>query len=106
MRVLLDESVPRALGFELTGHHVRTVQTMGWTGLENGKLLRAMTAQFDVLLTCDQNIQYQQNTNLPVALLILVAPNNRVATILRLAPEILAALQTLQRGEIYRIVSD
>ena len=52
MNVLLDESVPKALGFRLTGHHVRSVQAMGWSGLENGKLLQAMSAQFDVCLAC------------------------------------------------------
>jgi hypothetical protein len=53
MNILLDESVPRASGFRLTGHHVRTVQTMGWTGFGNGRLLKAMSAEFDVLVTCD-----------------------------------------------------
>ena len=103
MNVLLDESVPKALGFRLTGHHVRSVQAMGWSGLENGKLLQAMSAQFDVLITCDQNIDYQQNPNLPVALLVLVAPDNRVSTIVEFVPEILVALGVLQCGQVRRI---
>ena len=48
MRILLDESLPRKLGFSLTSHHVRTVQQMGWSGLTNGKLLAVATSQFDV----------------------------------------------------------
>ena len=58
MRILLDESLPRRLGFELAGHDVSTVQQAGWTGLKNGELLRQAKGQFDVLVTGDQNIQY------------------------------------------------
>ncbi len=62
MKVLLDESVSKALGFELPGHFVRTVQTMGWSGISNGRLLVLMAEHgFDVLVTCDQNIEYQQH---------------------------------------------
>ncbi len=60
MRVLLDESIPRRFGFLLTGHYVRTVQHCGWSGLKNGELLRVAQADFDVLVTADQNMQYQQ----------------------------------------------
>jgi len=80
MKVLLDESVPRALGYELPGHFVRTVQTMGWSGLANGKLLSTMCeAGFEVLLTCDQNISYQQGPGLPVALLV-ATPSQTLAS--------------------------
>lgn len=104
MKVLLDESVPKALGFELDGHFVRTVQVMGWSGLANGRLLAVMAENaFDVLITCDQNIEYQQNAALPVALIVLVAPNNRVPTILSLAPALREALDAIQKGQIVRI---
>lgn len=104
MKILLDESVPKALGFELTGHFVRSVQTMGWSGVSNGRLLRLMAeGGFEVLVTCDQNIEYQQSINLPVALVVLVAPNNRVSTILGLLPELLAVLQSITAGEIRRL---
>lgn len=60
MRVLLDESVPRDLGFALVGHFVRTVQTMGWAGFSNGKLLTVMlTENFETLVTRDQNLEKQ-----------------------------------------------
>ena len=61
MKILLDESVRKALGFELPGHFVRTVQTTGWSEISNGRLLVLMAGHgFDVLVTCDQNIEYQQ----------------------------------------------
>jgi hypothetical protein len=54
MRVLLDESLPRDLGRDLTGHEVRTVRQAGWAGLANGDLLRRAAGQFDVLVTGDR----------------------------------------------------
>ena len=104
MKILLDESVPKALGFELPGHFVRSVQTMGWSGMSNGRLLNVMAASgFEVLVTSDQNIAYQQSADLPVALVVLIAPDNRVPTILRLAPELLEALKSIAHGEIRRV---
>ena len=104
MKVLLDESVPKVLGFELEGHLVRTVQVMGWAGLSNGRLLAVMAENaFEVLVTCDQNIEYQQNAALPVALIVLIAPDNRVPTILDLAPALREALGSVQQGGIVRI---
>jgi hypothetical protein len=104
MKVLLDESVPRALGFALQGHFVRTVQTMGWNGLANGKLLSTMAqAGFEVLITCDQNLPYQQNASLPVALIVLRVPDNRVPTVLALSEKVQATLQALLIGQIVQL---
>ena len=104
MRILLDESVPRSLGFLIHGHFVRTVQTAGFAGLFNGELLAVMKlAEFDVLVTFDQNLPYQQNVNLPVAVVVLVAPNNRVATALKFVPHVLSALANLKAGQLLRI---
>jgi hypothetical protein len=61
VRLLLDESLPRPFAGLLTGHEVRTVTQMGWTSLSNGALLRQAAAEFDALLTADQNIEFQQN---------------------------------------------
>jgi len=62
MRVLLDEQLPRHLTREISGHDVRTVQQCGWAGFKNGELLRvAADAGFEVLVTADRNLQFQQN---------------------------------------------
>ena len=107
MRVLLDESVPRAFGFAITGHFVRTAQTAGFAGLLNGELLAAMKADgFDVLITFDQNLPYQQNATLPVAIVVLVAPNNRVETAMRFVPGLLKALESLKAGQLARLALD
>ena len=98
MRILLDESLPRKLGFALAGHHVRTVQQMGWSGLVNGKLLAAANGQFDVLITGDQNMQYQQNADqLPLSVVVLVAPNNKLESFLPMIPPLEEALSRLEK---------
>ena len=62
MLVLLDEQLPRHLAREIGGHNVSTVQQRGWAGLKNGELLRvAADAGFEVLVTADRNLQFQQN---------------------------------------------
>lgn len=61
MRVLLDECGPRKFKRELAEHQVLTVTEHGWSGIKNGKLLTLAEAEFDVFLTVDQNLKYQQN---------------------------------------------
>ena len=68
MRILLDEDLPRRLTSLLVGHNVSTVQRSGWTGIKNGKLLGLAAAEFDVFLTMDRNLEFQQNlAALPIA---------------------------------------
>ena len=74
MRILLDESLPRRLSRSLAEHDVRPVAEGGWSGTKNGKLLALAAVQFDVFVTADRNLQYQQNlAALPVAVVVLVA---------------------------------
>lgn len=74
---------------------------MGWAGVKNGALLSLMAGKFDVFLTSDQNIPYQQNTTtLPVALVILVAKSNRLDALEPLVPKVLGILPSLQSGSI------
>lgn len=68
MRILLDEDLPRRLGRYLIGHDAETVQRSGWAGVKNGRLLALAAARFEVFLTMDQNLEFQQNlATLPVA---------------------------------------
>lgn len=59
-RVLFDENLPRLLAREFADFEVRTVPEVGWAGIKNGKLLRLAEAEFDVFLTADKNLSYQQ----------------------------------------------
>ena len=104
MRILLDESLPRKLAQELPGHEVQTVQRRGWTGLKNGELLRVASAEYEVLITGDQNISYQQNlAKLPMAVVVLIALNNRIESLLPLVPKLLRVLATIRRGQFIRV---
>jgi len=105
VRVLLDEQLPRRLALELTGHEVRTVQQQGWMGLTNGELLRlAAGHRFDVFLTADQNLQFQQNlARSGVGVVILVARSNKIDDLLPLVPGALIALVRIQAGEVLRV---
>jgi L-ascorbate metabolism protein UlaG (beta-lactamase superfamily) len=104
MRVLLDESVPQDLRHELVDHEVTTVGYVGWLGIKNGQLLRLATEQFDVFITLDQNLEYEQNLNsLPLTIVVLVAKNNRIETLRLLVPDILVCLETIKPKTLVRV---
>ena len=105
MRILIDECVPKRIRNAITGHDVRTVPDMGWSGTKDQPLLGLMqTHQFDVLLTVDQNIQYQQNVQVyGIAIIILVASSNRFADLLPLMPNVIISLASIQPGSIVSI---
>ena len=105
MRVLLDECVPRPLMRELSGHEVRTVVDMGWSGKENGELLQLMVREsFSVFLTADQNLRYQQNLLAAnVAVIVLVAASNRLPDLLPLMPAVRATVSTISPGELVEV---
>ena len=72
MRILLDESVPSRFGALLVGHSAVTVQGRGWANIQNGRLLALAAGEFDVLLTADKGMAYQQNpATLPVSIHVL-----------------------------------
>ena len=95
MRLLLDESVPRPVIDLLTGHEVRTVQTEGWAGIENGELLQAAAdSGYDALVTVDAGFECQQNlARLPLSVLLLRARSNRLEDLEPLNPEALNQLR-------------
>jgi len=80
MRILLDECVPRALKRHIKGHEIQTVPEAGWASKKNGELLELAKGRFDLFLTVDQNLQYQQNLHGPsVAILLVAAADNSIA---------------------------
>jgi len=104
MRILLDESLPIELRLDITGHDVRDVTGMGWSGLKNGELLARAATSFDALVTADQNIEYQQNLRtLPIAVIVLIAHSNRVEQLRPLCPQLLRELSSLRPRVLVRI---
>ncbi len=103
MRILFDTNTPVPLRRFLRGHEVTLAKDVGWDRLANGALLAAAESSgFDILLTCDQNLQYQQNlSGLRVALVILSANNwNKIRPhVARIA----STLDFVQRGQVVRV---
>lgn len=96
--------MPRKLRRELPQYEVRTVVEMGWGGTKNGALLRRAAGEFEVLLTVDSNMEYQQDTTaLPIAVVVLIAFSNDIDVLRPLMPEVRAVLSSLQPGGLYRI---
>lgn len=100
LRVLLDENVDRLLKplFD-SEFYVTTVQEEGWDGLRNGELLRATAEEFDVFVTMDRNLPYQQNLNvLDLAVVVVHAVSNAFVEIAPLMPKINAAVREAETG--------
>jgi predicted nuclease of predicted toxin-antitoxin system len=96
MRILLDESLPRRLCNIFAGHEVATVVEVGWSGVKNGELLELAATRFDVFVTADQNLQFQQNLSaLPIAVAVLVARDNQLESLRPPAMELLSRLSSL-----------
>lgn len=104
MKVLLDECVDRRFAEYITGHEVKTVPQMGWAGIKNGELLTLAARQFDVLLTVDRNLFFQQRLpKYDIAVLVLRAHSNRLAVLRTLIPNVLEVLPTVRPGEIFQV---
>ena|SRR5436305_5944986 len=101
MKVLLDECVTRKLRRDFQDHEVHTVEEAGLKGLKNGNLLRATADHYDVLVTVDQNLPYQQNIkSMNLAVLVLAARRNNYDALHPLMTEALNALKQIQPGEV------
>ena len=101
MKVLLDECVTHYLKRDFTGHEVFTVEEAGFKGLKNGRLLQAASGQYDVLVTVDQNLQYQQNLKtLAIAIIVLKAKRNTYPMLRPLMPQVLEKLEAIKPSEI------
>lgn len=99
MRVLLDECVDWRLSRDILGHDVKTARQMGWATIKNGELLALASQQFDIFVTVDRNLSFQQNlVSFSLAVLVLRARTNRLADLRVLVPDLLAAIDTAKPG--------
>ncbi len=104
MRILLDENLPRKLKQAFPGHLVTTVGEMGWSGKRNGDLLNLAEEVFEVLVTVDKGIQYQQNfTDRQLILVTLIVVHNKIQYLLPLIPKVLKQLQMAIPGQVINI---
>ncbi len=108
MRVLIDECLPAALKGNLTalGYECQTARQAGFGSKKNGELLTLAEGRWDVLLTSDRNIKYQQNmTGRSVSILILCAKSTRMRDLLPLMPACAQALLSIKAGQIVEVGS-
>ncbi|HMF58630.1 MAG TPA: DUF5615 family PIN-like protein [Pyrinomonadaceae bacterium] len=102
MKILLDECTPRIVKKRLPSLNICTAQEMGWAGWKNGELLAAAEEQFDVFITTDQNLRYQQNLTMR-RLAIILLPSNQVAVVEKLVSSIEEVLAKIQVGGFIEI---
>jgi predicted nuclease of predicted toxin-antitoxin system len=105
LRVLLDENVDRRLRRDFDeGHEVVTVAEVGWTGKQNGELLRLAEKRFDVLVSTDKGIPHQQNVSrLDLAVVLLRARSNAYEDLGPLMAEVNAKVARAEPGTVSRI---
>lgn len=101
MKVIVDECVDWRLSREIVGHEVKTARQMGWSTIKNGELLALAAKAFDVFVTVDRNLSFQQN--LPafaIAVIVLRASSNRLSDLQPLVPDLLASIPTAKAGAV------
>ena len=101
MRVLLDECVDVRLAASLATVDVRTVADQGWLGISNGQLLALAAAEFDVFVTVDRNLPFQQHLpKFDIAVILPRAKTNRLDDLVLLVPDLVSAIPGAKKGVV------
>jgi hypothetical protein len=101
VRVFLDECVDWRLARDIGGHDVKTARQMGWATIDNGELLALASREFDVFVTVDRNLPFQQNLiSFTIAVVVLQANTNRLADMRPLLPSLRAAIESARPGTV------
>jgi hypothetical protein len=105
MKVLLDDCIPRKVKNSLPGHDCRTVPEAGLAGQKNGALLSlAESDGFEVFLTMDKGLEYQQNlAGRAIAIIIFRAQSNRLTDLLPHLPACITILRSIRPGQVIRV---
>ena len=102
MKIIVDECVPSIVKRGLPSLSIVSVQDRGWAGIKNGQLLRLIDIEFDVFITSDKNLRYQQNlANFGVAIILL--PSNQVPVIENLLSEIENAISRIGKNDFVEL---
>lgn len=104
MRVLLDECVDARFAPHVVGFDTDTVLGKGWSGVSNGKLLALAQAEFEVFVTVDKNLSFQQHLpNFSIAVILIHCRSNRVQDLLEVLPNLLAAIPSAPAGQVTHV---
>lgn len=101
-KIILDENLPQPLRHELENHDVVTVGFMGWSGIQNGELIKLIDDQFDILITGDQNLRYQQNLE-ERNIAIIELPYTTLGQLMPLMEQIREAINTSMKGSYIQV---
>jgi hypothetical protein len=102
LKILLDEGVPKVIQKRLAKLSVSSVGEMGWRGIKNGALLDLMAGQFQILITADKNLPFQQNLR-KRQISAIVIPANDVPTAIELLSQIEDAVANIAAGEFIEL---
>jgi len=104
VKIILDECIPKKIKNLIRGHEVSTVPEKGWAGVKNGKLLALVEFEFQVFVTVDRNLSFQQDIkNLKIIVVVLHSASNRFDALKTLMPELLLRLEKAKAGEILHV---
>ncbi|MBA3649549.1 MAG: DUF5615 family PIN-like protein [Chitinophagales bacterium] len=105
MKILLDENLPRRLKFQLKEYEIFTVRELQWDAFKNGVLLKMMVQEnFEIFITADQNLEYQQNLrSLPITVIVLIIPTLRYDDIKPLIPKLIELIPKAEKSKIFHI---
>ena len=107
MRIILDECVDPRLKAAFVGHEVRTVAEMGWKGYKNGRLLNLCDGRFEVFVTLDQNLEFQQNLKRrKIAFLVMVVPDNKLSSYRPIFDQLREAVESISPSQVMRVPRD
>jgi hypothetical protein len=101
VKIFLDECIDWRLSRDIDGHEVKTARQMGWTAIKNGELLTLASSHFDVFITVDRNLSFQQNlAPLPIAVIVLQASTNRLDDLRPLVRPLHSAIESAKPGTV------
>lgn len=104
MKILLDEGIDRRLAKYIEGFSVETVAEKGWAGIKNSDLLARAQSEFDVFVTVDRNLSFQQDSpKFTIAVVCIALPSNRLGDLVRLIPNICLALPDAPAGVVTQV---
>jgi len=105
MKLLLDECLPRKLKNHLPGHECHTVPEAGWAGKKNGELLvLAENSGFEVFLTLDRGLEYEQNLKRRgIAIVLIAAESSQLADLLPRMPAVLDVVRSIRAGQLIHV---
>ncbi|MBP6002421.1 MAG: DUF5615 family PIN-like protein [Pyrinomonadaceae bacterium] len=102
MKILIDECVPSIVKKRLPNRNILTVQDMGWSGTKNGALLTLAESDFDIFITSDKNLRYQQNLS-GRRIAFIVLPSNQIPVVISLITRIDAVIETIGPSDFIEI---